>query len=1469
MWVFAQVSLLRGGINTATVLLCAGLWLANSLDGMVASAQSPDEAALQQQDPATPADSALLLWHQAVSSGNSARLQEAVAATARLQPLHLTATSLEQLSTAMDAATARLGSADAETARVALQNFLPSTLAVPATPRGSQYLAALALRLARYQLLQDQPEQAGDCLHVADVLIERAAAGLPDASASRLLLAHSRETARLLTLAGTTADALQRLERTRILLLSTPDAATDLAELAMIAALLSHVEPITKYRLLESLLLPEDGGRLIVPDPAWKPVAPSAVLLQAIPQRIRDRWFTVPAPAKSAVPHAASVSNPLGPILPLAELVRTAVAGNLAEDLEARLNTLVNEGHAPALLARLMLRLELNRSAEAADDALKLLIRNRTADAIELRLDQQLLWALQESGHTPWLLNHPALEMLPPQSSAVAEQARGTTQKLLPANALLWCEDPEFGRDSGPLIRAAEVSGDGLLLHQTMRGSASCLLPWPVSGPATLSLRTLLAPTMQAGTGFDAFAVLTAAASERSLAAGLGSQPSVSRAGRFQQPGEFGWQSVRVQPADVRFAVNGHSLWQMPAEPTSFPWLMLQIDGFGMGAFSDLQLADTMPVLREVRLSADASLHGWSAHRYGQLLPLSRRTPAVTAGTSGTAPTRNADWFAVDDTISGRSIVDPVAAGDAYPLATLAFLQYQRPLRPGDVLTWEYDFQPGADGDCLALGSLAIRVRPEGVFLHGVPAGPTEWILFPPERECRADQRTSELLPVRSGWNTASLRIESLRGVLTVNDQEVLELPLESLSDTRPGLCYRRSRPPVKVRRMVLRGDWPEQVSNAQLQELLQAESSGRVAEEWLQQQRAAEVLEQSRSETLETRWQQLSAWVLPSAAPGQLRTAGRLADPAADIASGLRIDSPLQELIRVAMITGRLEQLEDRLQLLPAIGLEAVADRAAALALCAVMARQPDAGKLLEELVTLLSAGAHRTSAARGTALALPPQRPPHCSVWPLLAICEAALPRPEHAGVLLRLLDTPPMSNPAETSGSTLVAQPAWPALQALTASLRIRLQQAAAAHVGTALKVADANVPDLPLSSPTTRLRTWQQTVFSPEGCASVAAGSSEWLALTDGSVLLAQRFADVSLISPSPVVGNFVFELRVRVAADEVAAARQLPLVGFAGVCWLPAGTDSVVQLPWRESLSHAVAARETAIPPSAAEPASPAETKPASRPAATPGAASGNTTTRRWRLERRGLDLTLTLDDRLVLQQTLTGREPPWLMLRCGREPGAIIEELRLDEMGAATEITTISLPFTAELAGWDRPRFSRGSVFRPERQAEADWRMDEARLVGAFRSESVGSWRPGQLCFMPPLPERGAVSWSFRYEPGRSMVHPTVGDQVLLLEPGAGIRVGALRQITEDRVELSAAKVQAASVLIEGSRCDLSTDVWQQASLEISGSDIELRLNGIPAATLKLATQQDRRLGFFHWSDQTAAEIRSLQLELR
>ena len=132
---------------------------------------------------------------------------------------------------------------------------------------------------------------------------------------------------------------MQRLEQARILLLNNPQPTAELAELAAIAATLNDLDPLPKFRLLESLLFLPNNSRLILPEPSHRPELPNSLLLPSLPKHIRERWF-IPAgnSAADSTPTDNTATNNTGPdnappappqihnqpILPLAELVKSA-----------------------------------------------------------------------------------------------------------------------------------------------------------------------------------------------------------------------------------------------------------------------------------------------------------------------------------------------------------------------------------------------------------------------------------------------------------------------------------------------------------------------------------------------------------------------------------------------------------------------------------------------------------------------------------------------------------------------------------------------------------------------------------------------------------------------------------------------------------------------------------------------------------------------------------------------------------------------------------------------------------------------------------------------------------------------------------------------------------------------------------------------------------------------------------------
>ena len=1366
---------------------------------------------LRHQVPAAAADAAIITWQLAVLSQNPQLLAEAAAVTATLQPIQLTPVSLEVLAFWIDAAATRLPSSHAALCTSSLEKLLPAALAVPASPRCSQHLAGLAFRLARTRLLEDQPTTAASSLHVADVLAERAAAGQPEASTQRSIAAHHREVARLLVLAGTPADALRRLQLCRQLLTTSTSAENDASELARLAASLPHAAPAERYELLLSLLTAAEGNRLVMPAAFWPVAAPHPTLAQTLPTPLQNRWPAQTQPQ---------------PISPLSELVDAAVHSHHAEALETWLIAAAERGNAPARLALALLMLQTGREEQAKQEFIRLLQRRRINDVADLRVDETLLLVLQlHPAGSRWLFETD-LSGIRPEAWALALQALANRTDPAPA-PLVWCTDPEFGRDAGPLVHPATVGANGLLLAAAPHSSARLVLPWPVVGPLTFSGRILLQPGMQAGIGFDTFAAISAAGSNRTLATGSGAQAMLVRSGRYQKPGEFGWQSVEADSGGTLFIVNGHPLWKIPGADAAFPWLLLHVESGGIGAFSQLRISAPVKIPQELPLSASPELSGWSAVRYGQLLPINRHLPLIpTASSSGQpTPTSNraataSDWTAADDTITARTADDIGNPGEIYPVGQQSLIQYQRPLRPGETLTWEFFFQPGTAGDCIALGSVGIRVRTEGVFVHSLPVNSDQWTLFPPSREHRLPSNNS--LTLEQGWNRAQLEIQQGRAVLFVNDQQTAELPLPPNTDTRPGLSCCRCQPPIQVRRIRLRGDWPAQLTPELLQQTLtQTNFFPRttspqpnqplpkpllpVLEESIQRLRASDVVENSRALESSLKLAALKDWILPPA-PTALRVS---AEPH---------NTDLEELIRTAIASGQLPQLELQLSERSALDITDRVAQTAALALCALLEPSPNAVPRLQQLLELLQQNPRNSRDVSGLLFRV--------------AVHAAAQDSLQH--LALQLLESPPM----QSSAARLQAQASD------IDELRTRLMHAAFARNGTAADFATPLTTKATPESVATQLQSWTTQELKFVQHTPDTQHTAAWLPLADGTVLFTSGSARRLLCFPKPLTGNFSCEISLRTTAAGETPADQLPLLGFGGVCWEVDSSGTIHEFPWREP------------PQLSADGQTPDTIDSSIQPVRC-----------QYRLERQGNELRLQQNGRILLQQTLTGREPPWLVLRSGRRAGAVIEGLKLEY--AESQLPAIPLAFNPTLLGWSQPVFQTEPGFHPEKPTDADWRVDETRLTGAFRSEAAGSWRPSLLQHLLPLPARATINYSFYFDPATSLVHPTIDGSVLLLEPGDGIYIAQLPQILSPSYILAHKTVLAASQRIAGSHCNPIAGQWNQLQLVLDESGIQLRINDQPAGTFTLSQKPHRKFGLFHWSDQTNAQVQSLNLQIQ
>jgi hypothetical protein len=149
-------------------------------------------------------------------------------------------------------------------------------------------------------------------------------------------------------------------------------------------------------------------------------------------------------------------------------------------------------------------------------------------------------------------------------------------------------------------------------------------------------------------------------------------------------------------------------------------------------------------------------------------------------------------------------------------------LTYQRPLLDDEAVEYEFYF---AEDDSIAhpaVGRLAFLLEQNGVRVRWITTGKSEWTGLEVDNVALEplNQRGPRPLPFREDeWN--SVRVEVIRGDILVrlNDALIYQRPLESGSSTQFGL-YRPSRVnTVRVRDVILSGNWPETIPKAFLQD--------------------------------------------------------------------------------------------------------------------------------------------------------------------------------------------------------------------------------------------------------------------------------------------------------------------------------------------------------------------------------------------------------------------------------------------------------------------------------------------------------------------------------------------------------------------------------------------------------------------------------------------------------------------------
>ncbi|MEE8450364.1 MAG: DUF1583 domain-containing protein, partial [Thermoguttaceae bacterium] len=398
----------------------------------------------------------------------------------------------------------------------------------------------------------------------------------------------------------------------------------------------------------------------------------------------------------------------------------------------------------------------------------------------------------------------------------------------------------------------------------------------------------------------------------------------IERAGRVRRDSRNNRLTVQVRPERVRYLCNGHLIYEEQEPTRQSPWLALMASAARQAVWCNLRITGNPEIPRQVDMVQEGRLDGWSSLLYGEGLPTRLKVDRrlVESPLKTLLSSSGYDWLAREGTLYGRHVAD---SSDTVQ----STINYDRPLRSGETVSYEFLYEPNEKTAHPSLGRIAFLLEPDGVKLHWITDKPSSEVggLLPDNAIVAAEERRGpEQLPLKPGqWNTMSVSLQDEVVTLRLNDEEIYRRQFEPENSRLFGLFHYKDRSAVEVRKLVLTGDWPEKLPPELFDDLTACAVPGESAEtrsaraaligEEYFSRNADAVVRRARELPPQQRYEDLLAWVFPKDTPGTIRLYGDFSQldpppPVKPTDRGGVLQAPALELVEVARQLGKLDAL-------------------------------------------------------------------------------------------------------------------------------------------------------------------------------------------------------------------------------------------------------------------------------------------------------------------------------------------------------------------------------------------------------------------------------------------------------------------------------------------------------------------------------------------------------------------------------
>jgi len=932
--------------------------------------------------------------------------------------------------------------------------------------------------------------------------------------------------------------------------------------------------------------------------------------------------------------------------------------------------------------------------------------------------------------------------------------------------------------------------------------------------------------------------------------------------------------TVQATPQKVRYLVNGHLFYEDDDPSSTSPWLGLFARRTSQTAWRSVSIKGQPVIPRELQLSQGDRLEGWISSLYNESQPprrteestdqwgnVNRVSAAVLArrgrpvGKPRSKKPRaevkldDYDWAASQGVLHGRRIL-PGATKRNYALgessapdieASQSLLSYFRPLRDGDVLTYEFLYEPGQVMVHPALDRLAFLLEPAGVKVHWMTTGSDGPVGLPADNAAEepGKGRGPMPLPLNPGqWNAVKLALGAARLSIELNGQLVYERAIEPTLGRQFGLFHFKDQTAAQARNVVLRGQWPSGLTKELLANLIAPDPSAPISEAFRRARHevigetffaleAGDLVDKARALPADERFALLADWVLPSADHPLWRLEGEFSSTfpapslstaktpavlgngngpvrAARLQTGGEPRAPAIELVEAAKTLAKLDELTARIEGIKlALSEHAAANERAKLALLGMIAgaRGDDAAaaKALESIKPLLE----KSSSDQ-----------PAWGRWPEMCLASSARSRPA-------------LRKPALALVTTMVEQVAKRKPTAVEKRTPREAWMRQVKHLLAQLRLAELGGPDAARtfgSDPEASL--WARVTQTRGETRGEGYPIPHW-SVRDNQLTHYPGHDRDLLYLAVPLRGEFQLDCEtsslpgefIRVAYGGLAVGPKQDLKGLDRSQFGRPKGDIVVNPPL-EKLGDWYA----------------------------------------FRLAVKGGRLTASVNGRKVHDAPAPPEGDPWVtILSQGMETGTV---RKLAITGNPSVPGKLNLSAMPDLAGWLADDY-----IETMSGDDVNWDKRGEEIVGRHVEDTPGNKQESLLKYHRPMLEDGQFEYEFFYDPGKVLVHPALDRLAFLLEPD-GVKI---HRLTDGSFERNGLEPDNTSNEPENRRgpasLPLKPTAWNRLVLRLSGDKATLELNDQVVYERTLEPTNQRYFCLFHYADETQVRVRNVTYE--